>query len=447
MFQRSLFVFRRDLRLEDNTGLILALGKSKEVIPCFIYDSAILKKSAEIGFRLDFLNQSLLDLDKQLKSKKSSLQIFYGNPAKIIEEMITEHEINALFSNIDFSSYSKNRDKKTYKICQEKNIDFVRTLDFLLHNPNEIKTNDGNPYTVFSHFFKKAKQFPVRKISKNDRENYSKERISKERIFDFGKNETKLLGGRENGIHILKNLNRFKEYSTNRDYPGLENTTKISSHNRFGTVSIREVFHSIVDELGYNHALVSQIYWREFFNHILYHFPESKTNSFKIKFRNIRWQKSKKKFEAWCQGKTGFPIIDAGMRELNATGFMHNRVRMIVASFLTKDLHIDWRWGEKFFSKKLIDYDPAVNAGNWQWAASTGCDAVPYFRIFNPWRQQEKFDPDCIYIKRWVPELQGLTSKEIHNLWNSPFQGKEYPNPMLNHKIEADKSKEIFKFQ
>jgi deoxyribodipyrimidine photo-lyase len=444
-YKKTLFVFRRDLRLEDNLGLILALRHSEEVIPAFIYDSQLLKKIKNSELRWNFLNESLFDLDVNLKKKGSSLQVYEGDPVKAVEKIISEYRIDSVFSNIDFSNYSKTRDLKIKKLCEKNNIDVNYSLDFMLHDPNEIKTNEGKPYSVYSHFFKKAKEFPVRKILKNDYDNYVKNARGKNENNFSIKDNSVLAGGRNAGLKIIKNLKEFKDYEKYRDYPALDFTTKLSPHNKFGTISIRETLQKIVKELGPTHILINQIYWREFFNYILYHFPYSKTKSFKSKYEKLPWSKSQELFGYWCNGMTGFPIVDAGMRELNATGFMHNRVRMVVASFLTKDLHIDWRWGEKFFSEKLIDYDPAVNAGNWQWAASTGCDAVPYFRIFNPWRQQERFDCDCEYIKKWVPELEELSSKQIHNLWKSDSQIDSYPKPIVDHKIESDKSKKIFK--
>ena len=449
--KKSLFVFRRDLRLEDNTGLIQALKTSDTVIPCFIYDDFILKKFKDSVFRLDFLNESLRELDLELKKKNSSLQMFEGNPSKVIEDIIKEdnHGIDAVFLNVDFTNYSRSRDAKIHSICKKNNVNFYQILDFLLHNPNDIKTNNRDcPYTVYSFFYKKAQQYHVRKIQRNYRKNYSDKITSKTNIRDnISMKNLKTSGGRKAGMNILKNLDKFRDYKNTRDFPKFDgSTTKLAPHNKFGTVSIREVYHAIRETLGPNHTLMNEIYWREFFSYILFHFLWACKKSFQKRFQKIPWSQDKKKFHIWTQGMTGFPIVDAGMRQLNNTGFMHNRVRMIVASFLTKDLHIDWRWGEQYFAEKLVDYDPAVNAGNWQWAASTGCDAVPYFRIFNPWIQQQKFDPDCSYIKRWIPELEELTSKQIHNLWNDfPDRSVRYVKPILDHKTESHKTKETFK--
>ncbi len=447
MFKKSLFIFRRDLRLEDNVGLIQSLQNSEEVIPCFIYDENLIRNFKDSEFRWNFLNESLSELDTELIKKGSKLQILEGPPEKITDRIIKKFNINAVFLNTDFTSYSRKRDEQIYQNCKKNKIEFHSTLDFLLHNPNEIKTNVGSPYTIYSFFYNKAKQIPIRKILKNNNKNYSKEIISDDKIKKNKVKNHEIIGGRKEGLKILKNLDKFKNYDKTRDFPGLNQTTMLSAHNKFGTISIREVHDQIKQVLGSDHTIMGEIYWREFFSYILFHFPHTQKTSFIQKFQKIPWSKSTESFKIWCEGKTGFPIVDAGMRQLNKTGFMHNRVRMIVASFLTKDLHIDWRLGEKYFGQKLIDYDPAVNSGNWQWAASTGCDSVPYFRIFNPWRQQEKFDLNCDYIKKWVPELEKTESKIIHNLWKEFPKNLEYPKPMLIHKIEAEKTKIIFKSQ
>ena len=447
MYKKTLFIFRRDLRIEDNIGLIEALQNSKEVIPCFIYDENIIKKLKDSEFRWSFLNESLVELDNELKKKGTSLQILEGKPEKIIDKIIKRHKLDAVFLNTDFTNYSQRRDEKIFQVCKKNKIAFHSTLDFLLHNPNEIKTNEGSPYTIYSFFYKKAMQFPIKKIIKNIRKNYSKEIISDDQIKKSEIKNNDIIGGRKEALKILKNLDKFRDYDKVRDFPGLNQTTMLSAHNKFGTVSVREVHKEIKEVLGSNHTIMGEIYWREFFSHILFHFPYAQKTTFRKKFQKIPWSKSKESFKKWSEGGTGFPIVDAGMRQLNQTGFMHNRVRMVVASFLTKDLHMDWRLGEKYFEEKLIDHDPAVNSGNWQWAASTGCDSVPYFRIFNPWRQQERFDLNCDYIKKWVPELEKIEPKVIHKLWEKFPTNLEYPKPMLTHKIEAEKTKLIFKSQ
>lgn len=443
VFEKSLFIFRRDLRLNDNTGLLNALENSNVVIPVFIYDEFFSKHFKDSQFRWSFLNESLLDLNDQLKNLKSNLQIFKGIPKKTLEKIIQTHKIDSIFLNTDFSTYSKKRDREIYQICKNHKIEFSSHLDFLLHNPDMIKTNAGKPYTIYSQFYKKAKQHSVRKTQKIIKKNFSQDKLSESPIFSPIKS-SQYFGGRSNGLRILENLEFFKDYEKTRDYPTIP-TTKLSAHIKFGTISIREIYNYILTTFGSSHSLMGEIYWREFFNYISFHFPWSTKQSFKKKYQKIRWSQNKTKFRAWCNGKTGFPIVDAGMRELNQSGFMHNRLRMITASFLTKDLHIDWKLGERYFAKTLIDYDPAINAGNWQWAASTGCDAVPYFRIFNPWIQQEKFDKKCLYIKNWISELESLKPDVIHNLWKNFPHDLDYPKPIVTHNLESQKTKEIFK--
>ncbi|MFB5628015.1 MAG: cryptochrome/photolyase family protein [Nitrosarchaeum sp.] len=444
-YKKTLFIFRRDLRLEDNTGLINALKNSDEVIPCFIIDTEIMNKLKKSEFRIRFLKESLIDLNKQLNKKKSNLKIFKGKTEEIIKKIILEQKIDGLFLNGDYTKFAQKNENKIKKICNQNKIDFNKNADYLLYIPEEIQTKEQKPYTVYSHFFKTAKTIPVRNSIKNNFNNYYHGKIKGEVSLEV--KEKKMIGGRSNAINILKNIKQFKDYQKTRDYPELDKTTRLSAHIRFGTVSIREVYHTIKENFGADHILIREIYWREFFTYVLHYFPNSKFKTFKKKFENIRWSQNRQNYLLWCKGKTGFPIVDAGMRQLNQTGFMHNRVRMIAASFLTKDLHINWKWGERYFAEKLADYDPAVNAGNWQWVASTGCDAVPYFRLFNPWLQQEKFDSNCNYIKKWIPELEEKQSYEIHNLWKKDQKGSTYPNPIVNHKFEANKAKDIFKNQ
>lgn len=442
-FEKSLFIFRRDLRLEDNTGLIHALENSKTVIPIFIYDNFFINNFKDSNFRWNFLNESLLDLNAQLVKRGSTLQIFKGNPKSVLKKIFETQNIDSVFLNADISFYSKKRDSEILQICKESNVELSSHMDFFLQNPTVIKTNMDRPYTIYSQFYKKARTFPVRKIRKNSLSNFYNKKISNYSIFASNGQEDSF-GGRTNALSILKTLDKFKNYDSTRDYPS-NLTTRLSAHIKFGTLSIREIHNSIQENLGSSHTLMREIYWREFFNYVCFHFPSSTQKSFKKKYQKFPWIKSKVLFAAWCSGNTGFPIVDAGMRELNKTGFMHNRVRMIVGSFLTKDLHIDWKLGERYFAKKLVDYDPAVNSGNWQWVASTGCDSVPYFRIFNPWIQQEKFDKECIYIKKWIPELGPFSPEVVHNLWKTFPENLNYSSPIVNHKVEAQKTKELFK--
>lgn len=451
-YQLAIHIFRRDLRAQDNTALIEALRLADQVIPCFIFDKRQIGQNA---FKSDnciqFMAASLLELDQELQKKSGRLHIFYGIAEEIIEALLTKIDIQAVFFNRDYTPFSLKRDKKIKKICQDHQIKCHIYADALLTEPEEIIKSDGKPYTIFTPFFNKAAQFPVKTPQKNSFHNYYPKRSTLEDCSILPKflqkNNLNLCvkGGRNEALSLLKKIQDLSDYDVIRNYPAELGTTHLSAHNKFGTISIREFYASVLKNFGTHHTLVKQLYWRDFFTHIAFHFPYIFGHSFHKKYAHLHWSKNEKFFRAWCEGQTGFPIVDAGMRELNTTGYMHNRCRMIVASFLTKDLHIDWRWGEKYFAQKLVDYDPSINNGNWQWAASTGCDAQPYFRIFNPWLQQEKFDPDCLYIKRWIPELAAIPAKTIHKLnQQSSILFTNYPHPIVDHSIESQKAKLIY---
>lgn len=449
-YQLSLHIFRRDLRLEDNTALLSALEQSERVIPCFIFD----KRQIEANdYKSDhcvaFMIKSLQELDAQLKNKNSHLYYFYGIAEEVMAELLEKEPIQAVFINRDYTPFSLARDKKIAAICEKKKIAFHCKADALLHEPEGIKKADGTPYTIFTPFFKNARLLNIAIPEKNTLENYYQKPIALENTTILQKLSSlhfpNLLvkGGRKEGITLLKKALNLTDYINIRNVPSLTGTSHLSAHHKFGTLSIREVYHAIVKYLGKEHALINELFWRDFFTHIAYHFPRVFQGAFQERYQSIKWSTNEIHLRAWCEGRTGFPIVDAGMRELNLTGYMHNRVRMIVASFLTKDLHMDWRIGEKYFAQQLVDYDPAVNNGNWQWAASTGCDAQPYFRIFNPWLQQEKFDADCLYIKKYVPELASLTPKAIHAL--AKQSTPQYPRPIVDHASASQRAKSLFK--
>jgi deoxyribodipyrimidine photo-lyase len=447
-----LHIFRRDLRLFDNTALIEALKSSRLVIPCFIFDKRqIGNNDYKSENAIQFMVHSLQELNQELKKHNAKLYFFYGIAEEIIAKLINHLNIKAIFINRDYTPFSESRDKKIEKIAYDNNIDFHCYSDALLHEPEEVLKQDCEPYIIFTHFFKKAAQLNVQKPKDNKYNNYYTHAISFEDNYIINKLMQKnnpticVKGGRTEGLSLLKKIKNLSNYSETRNIPSLNNTTHLSAHHKFGTISIRESYAMIIKNFDVHHALISELNWRDFFTHIAFHYPYIFNGPFQSKYKHIRWSQNQKYFQAWCEGKTGFPIIDAGMRELNTTGFMHNRVRMITASFLTKDLHIDWRMGEKYFAQQLVDYDPAVNNGNWQWAASTGCDAQPYFRIFNPWLQQKKFDPDCLYIKHWLPELNQQLSKTIHeiNKINTKLV-KNYPLPLVDHAIQIQKTKVLY---
>lgn len=444
----SLFIFRRDLRLVDNTALNFALRNSKKVIACFIFDDrqiqAHLYKSKPA---FHFMLQSLEDLVTQFKSISAELNFFDGVPDKVIENLHSQHKIQAVFFNRDYTPFSSQRDSEIANICQHLNIDLVVCADALLNEPEQAVKNDGNAYKVFTAFYNNARKIAValpQKLAIGDFVRIdSTVTLEKITAFDSFKTTT-IQGGQSAALKQLATLKRCADYANSRDIPALQSTSQLSAHLKFGTVSVREVFYAIAQTLDLEHPLARQLYWRDFLTHIGFHFPHVFGHAFIEKFDNLPWENDHAYFQAWVEGKTGFPIVDAGMRELNQTGFMHNRVRMIAASFLTKDLRISWRWGERYFAQHLIDYDPCLNNGNWQWAASTGCDAQPYFRIFNPWLQQQKFDTNCEYIYRWIPELRVVPVKIIHK-WEQKYYGKFYPMPIVNHSEESKLTKVFFK--
>lgn len=454
-FKKTLFIFRRDLRLNDNTGLIKALKKSDEVIPCFIFEDAQIASHPYLsvpGFR--FMIDSLKDLDSQLRSYGSCLWLFRGISFEIISELIEKQGVDCVCVNRDYTPFSLKRDEKIAEICRQRGISFELCSDLLLNDPEKTLKKDGKPYTVFSPYFKNAfqivipepEQIPENRFARSCKQDSKLEKIFSETL-GYSSPLQEIKGGRSSCLKILDNLHIFSEYEAQRDFPNLEMTTGLSAHLKFGTCSVREIYHKIRNVLGsglldQGFPLLRQLYWRDFFTHIAFFFPHIFGHAFNKKYNGIIWENNETNFQTWCEGKTGFPIVDAGMRQLNETGFMHGRARMICASFLVKDLHVDWRWGEKYFATRLTDYDPSVNNGNWQWAASTGCDSQPYFRIFNPWIQQKKYDNECSYIKKWVQELQAFPSKAIHGLEKQSLPG--YPAQITNHKTASEKAKKLF---
>lgn len=450
-YQLALHIFRRDLRLEDNTALIEALKTSAQVIPCFILDTRQIEKNPYKSHHcIQFMANSLAELDSALQKQGGNLHVFHGIAEKIIEEILIKYKIQAVFFNRDYTPFSLERDKHILEACSKHQVACHIYADTLLNEPEEIYKANHEPYTIFTPFFNKASQIPVKAPKKNSFSNFYKKCLSLEDKFTLKrlllkKNyNLKVIGGRKEALKLLKKMQDLMHYEITRNYPAQAGTTYLSAHNKFGTISVREFYKAIINTFGNKHQLIQELYWRDFFTHIAFHFPHVFGKSFHEKFNHLAWSKSENHFRAWCNGLTGVPIVDAGMRELNVTGYMHNRSRMIVASFLTKDLHIDWRWGEKYFAQQLVDYDPAVNNGNWQWAASTGCDAVPYFRIFNPWLQQQRFDPDCLYIKRWIPELASFTPKAIHHLNKQTITFTNYPRPIVDHLKESQKAKTMY---
>lgn len=452
-FNRSLFIFRRDLRIDDNMGLRVAMGSSVEVLPCFIFDPR-LANSQRLGFNsnaFQFLLESLEDLKDQFEARGGRLFLFSGISEDIICQLAGKLNADAVFVNQDYTPFSRRRDEAIENACACLDVKFVQVSDCLLHEPGTVLTQQGRPYVIFSQFLRAGlkQEIPVPSVFTKSNffmgEPGIEEQHTPERLLPESNGRLFSHGGRTNALKVLEDISRFENYEAERDYPSLGGTTGLSAHNKLGTISIREFYHYVRNELGEGHPLIRQLYWRDFFTHLAYHFPYVFRQAFKEKFRNIRWDYNNSMFHAWCSGSTGFPIVDAGMRQLNATGFMHNRVRMIAASFLVKDLHIDWHLGEMYFASRLVDYDPCVNNGNWQWSASTGADSQPYFRVLNPWLQQRKYDPDCEYIRRWVPELREMSAADIHGLEKKqPPASTGYPSLIVDHKAERERTLAVF---
>lgn len=420
----KLHIFRRDLRLVDNTSL----GDIEKGIGCFIFDTRQRDHEYFSANAFQFMLQSLEDLNNAMEGK---LACFQGKPEDVIEELLQKHGITEVHVNMDYTPFSISRDKMIAQTCARNNVAFIQHHDALLTIPGTVLTQQETPYTVYTPFSRAAREQDVVKPQSTATDFFKIDgttTIQEMRKHVAWNDVLAVDGGRTAGLKKLREAEKLTRYAETRNIPAEQGTSMLSAHLKFGTLSAREVYWRVHEMLGFDHGILDELYWRDFFTHVAFHFPHVFNGPFRKKYSSITWENDKQKFSAWCEGKTGFPIVDAGMRELTTTGYMHNRVRMITASFLVKDLHIDWRWGEKFFAQHLVDYDPAVNNGNWQWAASTGCDAQPYFRIFNPWRQQERFDPDSKYIKKWVPE----------------FQTDAYPQPVVEHKEAAAAAKKLY---
>ncbi len=424
----ALFWFRRDLRLIDNAGLYHALKSEIPILPIFIFDKHILDKlENKEDRRVEFIHHAIIDLNKKLIELGSSLKIFHSKPEQAFHELMKEYDIDCVYTNHDYEPSAIERDNSIKTILEQKNIAFKTYKDQCIFEKEEVTKDDGKPYTIFTPYSKKWKQkltdfyvrsYPTEPYFKNF---YQTTSFSIPSLTDIGFKKTDLIipGDKVNSSII-------KHYKEQRDFPAINGTSRISVHLRFGTVSIRSLARQA---LSLNETWLNELIWRDFYIMILHHFPHVVKGAFKPQYDRIIWRNNEQEFKAWCEGKTGFPIVDAGMRELNTTGFMHNRVRMIVASFLIKDLLIDWRWGEAYFAEKLLDFDLSANNGGWQWAASSGCDAAPYFRIFNPTEQTKKFDPQFEYIKKWVPE----------------FNTSEYITPIVDHAMARLRTLKAYK--
>lgn len=419
----SIFWFRRDLRLEDNVALNNALLSGYKVVPVFIFDEEILDKLPKDDARVSFIYKTLFQLDLQLKAIGSSLLVKKGNPLEVWKHLVLEFNIHTVYINKDYEPYPLKRDHEVKSFLASKNIQFLSFKDQVIFEENEIVKNDGLPYTVYTPYKNKwLQKFKILKDTESfviDFSGFQKLSVSFPLL--------KTIGFIESSIKVKAyNIEKLNNYDETRDFPFLDKTSNLSSYLRFGLVSIRKMV-----QLAFitNAAFLNELIWREFFMQILFHFPKVVVNNFRQKYDAIPWINNEKEFKLWCKGKTGYPLVDAGMRQLNATGFMHNRVRMITAGFLCKHLLIDWRWGEAYFANKLLDYELSSNNGNWQWAAGTGCDAAPYFRVFNPETQLKKFDKDLRYVRKWVLDFDELT----------------YSKPIVEHKFARERAITTYK--
>ena len=424
----TIFWFRRDLRLDDNAGLFHALNSKNPVLPIFIFDTEILENLPQDDARVSFIHKQLETINNQLKAYGSGLYVYHGKPVDVFKNVSTQFEIKEVYTNHDYEPYAIQRDKEIDSFLNSKTIQFNTFKDQVIFERTDITKNDGLPYKVYTPYSKKW----LEKFNKDGIRLYPSEDLNNHFIKSEDLPFLSLddLGFKQSSIPIEDytiNDTLIDEYEATRNFPAQESTSKIGPHLRFGTVSIRKIV--IRASKHKNITFLKELIWREFFMQILWHFPHTVTQSFKPQYEHIVWRNNEDEFKKWCDGETGYPLVDAGMRQLNQTGFMHNRVRMLVGSFLCKHLLIDWRLGEAYFAEKLHDYELSNNIGNWQWVAGSGVDASPYFRIFNPTTQIQKFDKDHRYIKKWVPDYQELT----------------YPTPIVDHKFARERCLNTYK--
>lgn len=425
----NIFWFRRDLRLDDNVGFYEALKDKNPVLPIFIFDSEILDKLPENDARVTFIYETLQDMRKVLQDEhNSSIAMYHGKPIEIYKALVEEYNINTVFTNHDYEPYATERDDNIKSFLSENDIEFKTFKDQVIFEREEVVKGDGNPYVVYTPYMKTWKE----KFKSHDLEifytnSYLDNLVEHTRLPNLSLSDIGFTKSNQEIKPYTVTPTLIQEYEDTRNFPAKDATSRLGPHLRFGTVSIRKMVKKAIAEK--NEIFWQELIWREFFMQILWHFPHTVKESFKSKYDRIQWRNNEDEFNAWCEGKTGYPLVDAGMRQLNETGFMHNRVRMLVGSFLCKHLLIDWRWGEAYFAEKLHDYEIASNIGNWQWVAGSGVDAAPYFRIFNPTTQIQKFDKDLNYIKTWVPDFQELT----------------YPEPIVDHKMARERCLDVYK--
>jgi len=422
-----LFWFRRDLRLEDNRGLFEALKSGLPVQPIFIFDTHILNDLEDRqDRRVEFIHEALLQIQQRITSLGASIDVRIGDPLSVFNQLTTDYFVKAVYTNHDYEPYARERDQLVHNFLAENGIEFLTYKDQVIFEKAEVVKEDGNPYTVFTPYSRRWKATLLKKDWAAFQSHQLLDQLHKTLPISFPSLEK--IGFKASGIAFpvstwTKEL--IAAYQAKRDLPGVRGTSQLGVHLRFGTISIRKLAS---ETSTWSETFLNELIWRDFYHMILWHFPHVVGKSFKPAYDAISWRNKQTEFEAWCEGQTGYPIVDAGMRELNTTGYMHNRVRMIVASFLTKHLLVDWRWGEAYFAKKLLDFDLAANNGGWQWAAGSGCDAAPYFRVFNPYLQTQKFDPQLTYIRKWVPEFEELI----------------YTQPIVQHEVARKRCLETY---
>ncbi len=425
----AVFWFRRDLRLEDNVALFEALSSGKNVLPIFIFDTEILDRLQKNDARVTFIYHTLQTIRQTLITKyNSSVAMFNGRPLEIFEQLTTTYTISAVYANHDYEPYATARDKDIQQFLESQNFTFKTFKDQVIFEKEEVVKKDGKPYVVYTPYMKVWKA----KFKTIDFKTYDSVSLLNNLVQNVDLPNLSLEAiGFQKSLQPIEAYNVsesvIQNYEATRNFPAKDTTSKLGPHLRFGTVSVRAMVKKAIAET--NEIFWQELIWREFFMQILWHFPQTSKAAFKSKYDRIAWRNNETEYKAWCEGKTGYPLVDAGMRQLNTTGFMHNRIRMLVGSFLCKHLLIDWRWGEAYFAEKLHDYDMSSNVGNWQWVAGSGVDAAPYFRIFNPTTQIQKFDKDLDYIKKWVPDFQELT----------------YPKPIVDHKFARERCLETYK--
>ena len=425
----NIFWFRRDLRLDDNVGFYEALRGEQPVLPIFIFDSEILEKLPKNDARVNFIHETLQNIRQTLQDQHgSSIALYHGKPKDIFENLLQDYKINTVFTNHDYEPYAKTRDKEIKALLNKNEVDFKTFKDHVIFEKDEVVKNDGKPYMVYTPYMRKWKEkFKTIDLEIFYTNSFLNNLVEHSRLPNLSLSDIGFKTSNQEIPPFDVTPTLIQQYKDTRNFPAKDATSKLGPHLRFGTASIRKMIKKAIAED--NEIFWQELIWREFFMQILWHFPHTPDNAFKPKYDRIDWRNNEDEFKKWCEGQTGYPLVDAGMRQLNETGFMHNRVRMLVGSFLCKHVLIDWRWGEAYFAEKLHDYEMASNVGNWQWVAGSGVDASPYFRIFNPTTQIQKFDKNLEYIKKWVPDFQELS----------------YPQPIVEHKMARERCLETYK--